>query len=311
MDKIKLKMFIFLGLGLIVIGLVFFYGKKMMAPVTMENKIVITTSFYPVHFLVSQVGGDLVNVINLTPAGREPHDYELTSRDIINIKKSKLLFLNGGGLEVWREDVEKSIKIGGPSIISLGDDLMSQKINAGDEIKSDPHIWLSPVLAIKMSEKIASELIRLDPKNEAYYNSNLSIIKTKLINLDAKYKKELNNCKQKNIITAHAAFGYLSQAYDLKQVSIAGLSPEEEPSTQQLAEVVKFSRENEIKYIFFESLASPKLTETLAKEVGAQTLVLNPIEGLSEEEIDQGKNYLTEMEKNLENLKIALECNSQ
>ena len=283
---------------------VFVAVKNRNTPATMDNRISVVTSFYPIYFLTTQLGGDLVNVTNLTPAGTEPHDYELTAQDIVKIKKSKLVFLNGGGLEVWGEDISKT-----PAVVILGDTLIDQEINLEGETKKDPHIWLSPILAIKMAEKIEAELIRIDPQNKSYYESNLSVLKTKLVNLDSNYRVGLKKCKRKDFITSHSAFGYLAQTYNLKQVSIAGLSPEEEPSSQQLTEVAKFARENDIKYIFFESLTSPKLSETIAKEVGAQTLVLNPIEGLSQEEINQGKNYLTEMEKNLENLKIALECN--
>lgn len=308
MDKKKIKLFIFAGLGLILISAVFIYGKKIIAPATMDNKINIATSFYPMYFLTAQLGGDLVNVINLTPAGIEPHDYELTAQDIIRIKKSKILFLNGGDLEIWSKDIENSLKLGGPEIINLGDDLMNKELEMNDEKKKDPHIWLDPLLAMKMAEKISASLTEIDSKNKDYYDSNLSVLKTKLINLDASYKKELAKCKKKEIITSHNAFGYLAQAYGLTQVSIAGLSPEEEPSSGQMAQIAKFAQEKEIKYIFFEKLVSPKLSETIAREIGAQTLVLNPIESLSKEELGQGRNYLTEMEANLKNLKTALEC---
>lgn len=305
----KISMSVIIAMALVLFVGVFVAVKNINTPATMDNRISVVTSFYPIYFLASQLGGDLVNVANLTPAGTEPHDYELTAQDIVKIKKSELVFLNGGGLEVWGDDIAKSFKLGKPEIVILGDALINQEINSESGTKKDPHIWLSPTFAIKMAEKIATELSRIDPQNKSYYESNLSILKTKLINLDSAYEVGLKNCKRKDFITAHSAFGYLAQTYKLKQVSIAGLSPEEEPSSQQLAEVAKFARENEIRYIFFESLTSPKLSETIAKEVGAQTLVLNPIEGLSQTEINRGKNYLTEMEKNLENLKIALECN--
>lgn len=309
MNKKYKKISVIIAIVLMLLVGVFVFIKNRIAPATMDNKISVTTSFYPLYFLASQIGGDLINVENLTPVGIEPHDYELTAQDMVKIKKSKLLFLNGGGLEVWSEDIKNSIKIGGPTIIVLGDDLISQKIGETSEAKNDPHIWLSPILVIKMAEKITNNLIEIDMKNKDYYNSNLNILKTKLINLDANYKKSLSQCKKKDVVTSHNAFGYLTQAYNLNQIPIAGLSPEEEPSSQQLAQVAKFARENEIKYIFFESLLSPKLSQTIAREIGAETLVLNPIEGLTEQEINQGKNYLTEMEVNLENLKIALECN--
>lgn len=273
--------------------------KNRTTPATMENKIKVTTSFYPIHFLVSEIGGDFVSVDNLTPAGSEPHDYELTAQDVIRIKKSKLLFLNGGGLEVWGEKIKKNMNNGSPKVITLGEGLMAEK---------DPHIWLSPKLMIKMAEKITTELVEVDLKNKEYYQTNLNTLKSKLASLDGTYLKTLEKCQRRDFITSHEAFGYLAKEYNLQQVAIAGISPEEEPSIAQLAQVANFAKENQVKYIFFESLLSPKLAETIAKEVGAQTLALNPIEGLSEEEMAQGKNYLTEMETNLGNLKKALEC---
>lgn len=298
MNKESKKISVIVAIALMLFVGIFVSIKNRNTPATMDNKMLVTTSFYPIYFLTTQIGGDLINVENLTPAGTEPHDYELTAQDIVKIKKSKLLVLNGGGLEAWDEKI--NMNVSGPIILSLSDELSDGK---------DPHIWLSPALAIKIAERVAIELIKIDPKNQLYYESNLSVLKTELINLDSAYKTELKNCQKKDFITSHDAFGYLAQSYGLNQVSIAGFSPEEEPSSKQLADVAKFARDNQIKYIFFESLVSPKLSETIAREIGAQTLVLNPIEGLSVEELNQGKNYLTEMKKNLENLKIALECN--
>jgi len=307
MNKKVIYLFIFIIAGLILAGGIFFYGKNKnnQTSVVSDNKIIVTTSFYPIYFLTSQLGGDLIDAVNLTPSGTEPHDYELTAQDIIRIKKSQLLILNGGGLEIWEKDLKSNNDL---AIITLGDGLVNKNLEDEGGLKKDPHIWLSPILAIKMAEKITEELVKVDFKNRDYYQSNLDILKTKLINLDIKYEQSLVKCQRREIITSHNAFGYLTDTYDLEQISIAGLSPEEEPSIKQLTEIAQLARDKNIKYIFFESLTSPKLSQTIAGEIGAQTLVLNPIEGLSDDELSQGKNYLTEMEKNLENLKIALEC---
>jgi zinc transport system substrate-binding protein len=337
MNKKRTKLFLALVLFLILIWIIFAYFKNDKPPAAMEDKINVAASFYPIYFLASEVGGDLVNINNLTPAGTEPHDYELTAQDIVQIKRSELLFLNGGGLEVWGDKTENIVKSNGPNVVVLGDGIMdreslevhghgdeeheedehgnehekeSEENNQGKEgYGKDPHIWLNPVLAITMAEKISSELTRIDSENAGYYQANLDVLRAKLLDLDNAYQEGLKSCKTRNFITSHSAFGYLAERYELNQISIAGLSPEEEPSSRQLAKVAKFAKENQLKYIFFESLTNPKLSETIAKEVGAQTLVLNPIEGLSAEDASQGKNYFTEMEKNLENLKVALECN--
>jgi zinc transport system substrate-binding protein len=310
------KIFSFVIVGSVVIFLIgFFVFQKKITPATMNNKIKVATSFYPIYFLTSQIGGDFVEVNNLTPAGTEPHDYDLTAKDIIKIKKSEVLILNGGGLEVWEDEIKKSLAQDKVRLVVLRDELLKDEVannkNNPRINNDDPHIWLSPMLAIEMAEKITSELIKIDLTNKNYYQSNLNVLKTKLLNLDSDFRQGLEKCKKRDFVTAHRAFGYLAKEYSLNQIAIAGISPEEEPAPRQLAEISQFARENEIKYIFFESLVSPKLSQVIADEIGAGTLVLNPIEGLNDEEIGQGKNYITEMEANLENLKVALECDSQ
>lgn len=126
--------------------------------------------------------------------------------------------------------------------------------------------------------------------------------------LDKDYRSGLSKCNKKDIITSHAAFGYLAKEYGFNQLAIAGLSPDEEPTLQTLKNISDFAKKNNVQYIFFESLVSPKLSETIANEVGAKTLVLNPLEGLSIQDIAEGKNYFTEMRSNLNQLKIALQC---
>ena len=155
---------------------------------------------------------------------------------------------------------------------------------------------------------ILNGFIKVDPKNKSYYYNNTNKLLSRLDGLDKEYKQGLINCNQKDIITSHAAFGYMAKTYGLNQVPISGLSPDAEPSSQQLAEITKFAKDHYLKYIFFESLVSPKLSETIANEVGAKTLVLDPIEGVSKVDIKSGKNYFTIMADNLKNLRIALEC---
>ncbi|MBI3633635.1 MAG: zinc ABC transporter substrate-binding protein [Candidatus Vogelbacteria bacterium] len=266
------------------------------------NKLKITASFYPLYFFVQQVGGDKVSVKNFTPVGVEPHDYEPTARDMASIDDSKIVFLNGGGLESWSKNLKFELMESGPKVVTLGDGLI---------ISQDPHIWLSPRLAIVMVTRIGNVLAEVDPANKSFYDDNTTKLLGQLNSLDAKYAAELANCKQQDIITSHAAFGYMAKDYHLTQVAIAGLSPDSEPSSKQLIEISKFASKNNIKYIFFESLVSPKLSDTIAEEVGAKTLVLNPIEGITAEEMAKGENYLTKMISNLNNLEIALQCNNQ
>lgn len=271
------------------------------------NKIQVTTSFYPLYFFASEIGRDKVEVRNITPAGAEPHDYEPTTQDIARIEKSSMFILNGG-VEPWADEMKDNLKSTEVEIIIAGDGLLTQQMEEEGGLQLDPHVWLAPQLVKKEVTRITQGYIKVNPENKTYFEANEKILAGKLDQLDNKYKQGLSNCLQKDIITSHAAFGYLAASYGLNQVPISGVSPDEDPSAQQLAEVAKFAKENNIQYIFFESLVSPKLSETIASEVEAKTLILDPLEGLSDDDIKQGKNYFTVMEDNLKNLQLALQC---
>lgn len=303
----KIIIALFLTLGIITAGFM------VLAPKTEPNKISsgklkVAASFYPLYFFAEQIGGDKAEIVNITPAGVEPHDYEPTPRDIANIEKSRLLILNGVGLEAWGENIKDNIDSASTALITAGEGLATEHIIENGEDIIDPHIWLSLALAKQMVDKIASGFIKVDSANADYYQTNASALKSKFSALDDGYKAGLANCSQSNIITSHAAFGYLAAVYHLKQTPIAGLSPDVEPSAKNLGEIADFAKKNNVKYIFFESLTSQKLSETIAREVGARTLTLNPLEGLSDDDLRAGKNYFTEMRSNLANLRIALEC---
>lgn len=265
-----------------------------------SGKPIIVTSFYPLYYFTTQIVGDKAEVYNITPAGAEPHDYEPTTADMIRIEDSRLLILNGVKLEAWGDKIKDTIKGSNTVVVEVGTVLAQQM--------PDPHIWLSPVLAKKEVAAILNQLKIIDPDNAATYQSDALKLEDELDRLHQEYLTGLRSCSKKVIITAHAAFGHLAREYGLRQVPIAGLSPDEEPSPQKLVEVAAFARKNEVTAIFFESLVSPKFSETIAHEIGAKTFVLNPIEGLSDTEIAAGHTYLTEMQANLATLKNALTC---
>ncbi|WP_458461172.1 metal ABC transporter solute-binding protein, Zn/Mn family [Paenibacillus sp.] len=170
----------------------------------------------------------------------------------------------------------------------------------------DPHVWLSPALAIKEVRNIEAGLAQAAPEHAEQFKQNADAYVAQLESLDQDFKAAVTDSKRKDFITQHAAFGYLAQEYGLQQVPIAGLSPEQEPSAAQMASVIDFAKEHQVKTIFFETLVSSKVSETIASEVGAKTAVLNPIEGLTEEEIAAGMDYISVMRQNLEALKLAL-----
>lgn len=298
------------GIILLIIAgaLVLIMQDKRNQPSPADGKLSVVASFYPLAFFAEQIGGDRATVTNITPAGVEPHDYELTPLDVVKIEKSKLLILNGGNLEPWIDNVRNNIDPNQTLLVIAGEGLTTQSMVEESEKIIDPHVWLSPPLAKQMVDTIAQRFIQIDSTHAATYEANAAALKSKLDALDADYKRGLSNCAKRDIITSHAAFGYLATTYQLNQVPIAGLEPDAEPSSRELSKTADFAKKNNIKYIFFETLVSPKLAETLANEVGAQTLVFNPLEGLSDKELAENKDYFTEMRNNLANLQIALEC---
>ena len=268
-------------------------------PQNKSSKIQVTASFYPMFFFASQIGGNKADVQNITPAGAEPHDYEPTPQDMVWIENSNLLVINGGYLEAWESKIKNILKDSSTVIVTAANGLINDK---------DPHVWLSPPLAKEEVKAILTGFIKIDPKNKNYYQTNTNKLVGQLNQLDRDYRQGLAVCHIRDFVTAHAAFGYLAKAYGLNQIAIAGISPDEEPSAQKMAEIVDTVKKNNIQYIFFEKLISPKLANTIATETGAKTLVLDPIEGLTPAEMTAGKNYFTIMKNNLNNLRIALEC---
>lgn len=267
-----------------------------------SDKIRVVASFYPLYFFAGEIGGDKAEVINITPYGAEPHDYEPTSMDMAKIENSRILIVNGN-FEPWIDKIKTNLEGKNVTIITAGEGLFNQKAQ-------DPHVWLSPVLAQQEVKGILDGYQKTDPSNRDYYQKNADGLLVRLDDLDKKYQQGLNSCRKKDIITSHLSFYYLAKEYGLNQTAISGLSPDNEPSPKQLAEIADMAQKNSINFIFFEKLISPKLAETIADEIGAKTLLLDPLEGISQNEIESGENYFTKMETNLTNLKMALQCNT-
>jgi zinc transport system substrate-binding protein len=279
----------------------------------------VVAGFYPIAYFAQLIGGERVDVYNPVPPGAEPHDLELTPRSIERIQGSRVFLYLGKGFQPAVDRALDTLK--GPNLIlkdvSEGIEFISgdeeqgnSSTEAGSEAEPavDPHVWLDPVHAQAIAANIADALTQADPSGAAVYRAGADKLAAELQALDSEFKQSLGNCKRKELITSHAAFAYLAKRYGLEQVSIAGLSPEAEPSPARLQEIINFAREHDAKYIFFETLADPKVSELVARETGAQTLVLNPIEGLTEEQAAQGSDYFSLMRDNLANLKIALDC---
>jgi zinc transport system substrate-binding protein len=278
-----------------------------------SKKLQIVTTFYPMYYFAKKVAGDSANVELLIPNGAEPHDWEPTAKDMAKIQDADMFIYNSRYFESWTEKVLKSINNPNLTVveaskgIELRNALESEEEHHSDHASSkDPHVWLSPVLAQQEVDTIAKAIEKLDPNNKNQYEKSAQIFKTQLEDLDHLFKETIDKAKKKEFVTQHAAFGYLAKQYGLTQIPIAGLSPDVEPTLGKLTELTELTKKKNVKIIYFEELTSSKVAETLAKEIGAKTEVLNPLEGLTKEEQVQGLDYIGVMKKNLESLKLSI-----
>lgn len=282
-------------------------GKKI------EGKVNIVASFYPLAYIASSVGGSYVSVENLLPSGGEPHDFEPSSRDIALLGEKELLIFNGGHLEPWIDKWAHGGHQGPhtelPRALNMVEELAKRQVPLIERNGvTDPHIWLDPLLFKQEVEIIRDALVAIDPVHEDEYRANAERLMGSLDLLDQHFREDLQECKKQDIIVSHDAFRYLARRYNFSTIPIAGISPDEEPSPKDLVKIADLARSKNIGYIFFETNISSKLSETIAREVGAQTLVLNPLESLTVYEIQSGEDYASVMHKNSSNLHKALLC---
>ena len=266
-----------------------------------NGKINVMASFYPLYELAQKVAGDRANVTRVIPEQTEPHDYEPTPRQIEEVYRANLFIFNGFGLDPWAERLQKDLESKGVAVLPVA-------LNLGLATSDDPHFWLDPVLAQKEVGLIRDALTKADPDGRSAYKTNAAAAVIQLQKLDQAFKNSLKSCPTREIVVSHDAYSYLARRYQLTLLPIAGLSPEQEPSPQTLADLVQTVQQKKIKFIFFETLASPRLAETLARETGAQSLVLNPLEGRTAAEIQSGADYFSLMQNNLKNIRMALQC---
>lgn len=266
---------------------------------TASGKLQVAASFYPMGEFAKAVGGDKVEVTILVPDGAEPHDWEPSPRDLTKLGYAKV-FVYNGIVEPWAEEALEALQERKICPVQTGEGLYT--ING----KEDPHVWVSPYKAREQVTRIKDAYIKVDPQNKAYYEANAAAYIKKLNALDAQLRKVAAKAPKKVFVTSHAAFGHLAYDYNLQQLAVNGVSPEAEPTPRDLQRLIKVVKKEKVKYIFFETLADPKIAQLVAKETGAEAAVLDPIEGLDEEGRKEGLNYLKITEENILNLAKAL-----
>jgi zinc transport system substrate-binding protein len=247
----------------------------------------VVAAFYPLAYAAQQIGGNRFEVRNLTPPGTEPHDLEVTPKDVQRLRSARVVLLLGHG---FQPQIEKAAD--GKRVLRLLDTPGLRRFTNGDS-----HVWLDPLRFALLARRIGAAL-----------GAPADRFVARLRALDRDYRRGLNYCARREIVTSHEAFAYLAARYGLRQVAITGLSPEAEPQPKDLERVVERIRQTGATTVFFETLVSPRIAETVAREAGAKTAVLDPIEGLTDSEKQRGEDYFSLMRSNLARLRAALGC---
>jgi zinc transport system substrate-binding protein len=276
-----------------------------------DGRLHVTAAFYPLQFLAQRIGGGLVDVSTLTRPGGEPHDLELTPRDVAGLQDADLVvYLKG-----FQPAVDSALAISPPHALldvsaAASLDLTYTPLSQAGEpratTRQDPHFWLDPVRFTQVAGALEQAMATRDPAHADVYAANLARLTQDLSALDHDLASGLAGCAHRDLVTRHNAFGYLAQRYGLHQVGIAGLSPEAEPDPRELAHVAAYVRDHDVRTIYFETLVSPAIAQTVAREVGARTAVLDPLEGLTDS--SAGTDYLSVMRANLAQLKEGQPC---
>lgn len=273
-----------------------------------EDKLVVYTSIYPMYDFAVKIAGDKAVVTNMVPAGIEPHDWEIGTGDMVNLEQADIFIYSGAGMEPWVDKTVSALENDALIVVEASAGITYREDPDGEEIY-DPHVWLSIKNAKIELENIKNAFCEADPEHAEYYQANYEAYAQQFDALDLEYQEQLETLTNRNIIVAHESFGYLCDDYNLTQVAIEGLMADSEPDAARMSEIIAFAKENNVKTIFFEELVSPKVAQTIADELGAETDVLNPLEGLTQEQLDAGEDYLSIMRDNLDALVKALQDN--
>ena len=281
-----------------------------------SGALTVSTSFYPIQYLAQAIGGEHVAVTSVTPTNVEPHDFELSPKDVTALSASSLVLYVSG----FQPSLDDALaQVSGPAVVDLAgsvdlvhhDGVEEEHEEGATEAAHDhgaaaaldPHFWLDPVRMQAAAKAVEAALAQADPAHADDYAANLDTLNATLADLNTSYSTGLGHCERTTFVTSHAAFGYLADRYGLTQASISGVDPESEPSPAELAEVKKVVESTGTTTIFTEELVSPETAQAVAAETGAQTRVLSPIESAPED-----GDYAGTMRTNLEELRTALSC---
>ena len=286
---------------------------------TNTARITVAVSFYPIEEILRRVAGTYVDVVELTPAGQGAHDVQLTAKQLNVLSSASAVFYISDG---FQPDVEKAVASLPKSVIPV--DLLqtvtlldvvaqlggTEGETDGEVLASgkDPHVWLDPANMIAMTTAVADALSQLSPNFATQFSTAAKSYIAELQTLGTEIDTKLATCESRALVTSHRAFAYLAKRANLRQVAIAGVNPEEEPSAKSLEAIASFAKANKVSTIFFETLLPADLAKTLADKVGATADLLDPIEGISSNDLASGASYLTVQRDNLARITKGLRC---
>ena len=273
-----------------------------------QSRLNVVTTVYPLFHFADRIAGDVADLRLLVPPGAEPHDWEPTARTMQQVQKADVIIFNGAGFEPWLDRLFEGVEGTEVKLVKATEDV--ELLQGEDSSAIDPHIWLDPLRAQELVRTILASLTEASPEDAEALRTNAADLNVELANLHQEFIEGLSDCTLDTFFVNHAAFGYLADRYALQQLAISGLSPEVEPSPARMAELISTARDHGIEYVLFERLISPRVAEAVARELGARTLVLDPLEGLTDDEQEAGEDYFSVMRQNLNTLGTALQCNN-
>lgn len=282
-----------------------------------KEKLEISTTIFALEDFISKIGGEYVDVQSIYPPNADAHTYEPSSREMVDLAKKDMFIYSGVGMEPFASKAEEILKDEKVEVATVGDNVSlrgeAEDHDHGDEghhhdenEMGDPHVFIDPVLSIQLAENIKDLLIEQMPEHEEYFTTNFEEVKEQLEQLDQDLEKTISEANHPQIIISHAAYGYWEDRYGLEQISIHGLSSSQEPSQSALVDIVDKANEYNLKYVVFENNISSKVSEIIQSEIGADSAVLRNMETISEEDLDNGEDYFSLMQKNIETLQKVL-----
>ncbi|MDH5560249.1 MAG: zinc ABC transporter substrate-binding protein [Deltaproteobacteria bacterium] len=310
-DFYILKFKLILFYGKLTLGLsVFFLVSFGFHPLHAAPLKVVTTN-YPLFFFSGEILGDEIEVFNIVPPGAEVHEFIPSPKKLRSILEADLFIYLGFNLEPWADKMRTDLKRKNIRVIKIEDFTLNDQFFKRDIQNPDPHIWLDPLLALKLSQIIYKNLVEIIPNKKDTLQRRFSVLSERLRKTHDRFVEGLTGCRNGTILTTHKAFDFLSKRYQFKDESIYGISTEADPTPKRIIELIKLIKKEKITIVFTEPLINDKYAEILADETGAEMLSLHPLGSLSLEQMTKKQDYFYFMRENLTRLRAALDCDSK